>query len=466
MPNVPIDIIESYNLATEWFSEIFEIPSDFRIYYCSRFFPVLLRSEAIRLTGSPAGLLSTPEERTLQHNSKFEYFITESFLSVPCRGYLFGPEASPTFSESYSYSSQFIRLLTAFLLGENSLKDVSAKNGQLHQMDITLNSLLTRATNLSAVSNHSWIYQYFRDLAALFVRFSILEAHTFHIPVESEKTAYAEFLRELIPYAKNRALIWKSIPLHRTILNGFSCLCARKYLKDAKSGISGSEGLIGRIIADVLESNFSSLEEIFDQVNSWKSDKNLLESIPLKKFEIALQDVATPIKSKKILEYLTMVSELSLETNNDLWDCKVETDRYIGHLQGKTGPIYFYKFHRTQIVPEQLLILHNHAKPLDDRFSLPSTASIVAFCDSERLGSLAAYFQPRIPTEAPPAKNPWDFPYYVNSVIGQSRNIGDKSEWERFLVETWISKEALKEIGLNSDQLACILPLLTGRTGY
>ncbi|MHA2272474.1 MAG: hypothetical protein ACXACI_11470 [Candidatus Hodarchaeales archaeon] len=465
MPNVPIDIIEAYTLATEWVSERFEIPTDFRIYYSSRFFPVLLRSEAIRLTGSPAGLLSTPEERALQHNSKIGFSLTEPFLSIPCRGYLFGPEAISTPSELHFYSSQFIRLLTSFFLGENSLKAVSAKNGQLHQMDITLNSLLTRATNLSAVSNHSWIYQYFRDLAALFVRFSILETHTFHTPVEFEETAYAEFLRELIPYVKKRALIWKSIPLHRAILNGFSCLCARKYLRDAKSGVSASEGFIGRVVADVLESNFSSLRDIFDQVSSWKSDKNLLESVPPKKFEIAIQDVATPLESKKLLKYLKMVSELSLETNNDIWDCKFETDRYIGHLQSKKGPIYFYKFHRTQVVPEQLLILHNHAKPLDDRFSLPSTASIVAFCESERLGNLAAYFQPKISAETPPAKNPWDFPYYVNSAIAQSKNGGDKSEWDKFLVETWISKEALEAIGLNNDQLACILSLLTGRTG-
>ncbi|MFW9916463.1 MAG: hypothetical protein ACFFGZ_12730, partial [Candidatus Thorarchaeota archaeon] len=430
------------------------------------FFPVLLRSEAIRLTGSPAGLLSTPEERTLhQNSSKVGFFLTEPFLSIPCRGYFFGPEAFPTSSESNFYSSQFIRLLTAFFLGENSLNTVSAKNGQLHQMDITLNSLLTRATNLSAVGNHSWIYQYFRDLAALFVRFSILETHTFHTPVESEETAYAEFLRELIPYAKKRALLWKSIPLHRAILNGFNCLCARKYLRDAKSGILGSEGFIGRVVADVLESNFTSLQDISDQVSSWKSDKNLLECVPLKKFEIALQDVAAPLRSKNLAKYLQMVNELSLETNNDLWNSKFETDRYIGHLQGKTGPIYFYQFHRTQIVPEQLLILHNHAKPLDDRFSLPSTASIVAFCESERLGSLAAYFRPKISAETPPPKNPWDFPYYVNSAIAQSKNGGDKSEWEKFLVETWISKEALEGIGLNDDQLACILSLLTGRTG-
>lgn len=465
MSNVPLDIIKSYTLAIEWLSERFKIPSDFRIYYSSRFFPVLLRSEAIRLTGSPAGLLSTPEERRLQHNSKVGFSLAQPFLSTPCKGYFFGSEAITTSSELYFYSSQFIRLLTAFLLGENSLKAVSAKNGQLHQMDITLNSLLTRATNLSAVGNHSWIYQYFRDLAALFVRFSVIETHTFHTPVESEKTAYAEFLRELIPYAKKRALIWKSIPLHRAILNGFNCLCARKYLRDAKSGISASEGFIGRVVADVLESNFSSLRDIFDQVSSWKSDKNLLESVPPKKFEIALQDVATSLRSKNLLKYLKMVSELSLETNNDIWECKFETDRYIGYLQGKTGPIYFYKFHKTQVVPEQLLILHNHAKPLDDPFSLPSTASIVAFCDSERLGSLAAYFRPKISAETPSPKNPWDFPYYVNSAIAQSKNGGDKLEWDKFLVQTWISKEALEEIGLNNDQLACILPLLTGKTG-
>ncbi|MFX0113125.1 MAG: hypothetical protein ACFFB3_01115 [Candidatus Hodarchaeota archaeon] len=466
MPSVPSDITRAYTIALEWISERFEgrLPSEFRIYYNNQLFPVLLRSEAIRLTGSPTGLLSTPEERALHRNSKMRIPLVQPFLSVPGKGYLFGSETVASPLDVVFYSSQFVRLLAAFFLGENSLQSVSVKNEELHQMDITLSSLLTRAISLSPAANRSWACQYLRDLAALIVRFSVMPTHAFHEPFESEKTSYAEFLRQLIPYAKKRASLWRSISLHRAILNGLTCACARMYLRDTPAQSATSEGVAGKIIADVLESSFHSFDDILDYFESWQSDKSLFESIQPAKFRLAAQKASTPPESKKFLDYLRAVSENSLETNGDLWDCNYESDRYLGHLESKKGPIYFYELFRTQIVPEQLLILHNHSKPLDDPYSLPSTASIIAFRKTNHQDSLASYFQPEISSEIPCPKNPWDFPYRIDSVIANLATTIEKSEWDKFQVQTWISKGELEKIGLNDDQLACTLLLLKGKT--
>lgn len=467
MPSVPSDIVKSYTSAFKWMSGKLEglMPSDFRIYYSNRFFPILLKSEAIRLTGSPMGLLSTSEEHALHKGSKSNISTVQHYLTTPGRGYFCGSEKISNPLESSFHQSQFVQLLAAFFLGENSLQKVSAKNDLLLQMDHNINSLLTRAISLSPVGNRIWTSQYFRDLAAFIIRFSIIPTHDFHEPLGSENTPYTGFLREIIPYAKKRASIWESIPLHQAFLNGFMCLCARKFQNDTRSNLTKSEGYTGKVIADVLESNFHSFQEIIDESQSWESDKDLLESIQLTKFEHAIRETATSRESRSLVEYLQTVSEFSLEMNSDLWDWKPGTDRYLGFLQGKDGPIYFYELFKTQIAPEQLLILHNHAKPLDDPHSLPSTASIVTFRKTiHQKESLASYFRPEFSAETVQPKNPWDFPYYVNSVIGSSVIEIDQPEWDNFLVNTWISKEELERIGLNDDQLACTLLLLKGKT--
>ncbi|MHA2231447.1 MAG: hypothetical protein ACXAB4_03045 [Candidatus Hodarchaeales archaeon] len=467
MPKVPPDIVKAYTSAFKWMSGKLEglMPSEFKIYYSNRFFPVLLRSEAIRLTGSPVGLLSTSEERSLQKGSKSNISTVQHYLTTPGRGYICGSEKTPNPLGSSFDQSQFVRLLAAFFLGENSLRNVSAKNDLLLQMDHNISSLLTRAISLSPVGNRSWTSQYFRDLAAFIIRFSIIPTHTFHEPLASENTPYTGFLREIIPYAKKRARIWESIPLHQALLNGFMCLCVRKFQNDTMSNLAKSEGYTGKVIADVLESNFHSFQEIIDESQSWESDKDLLESIQLTKFEHAMRENTTSREPRNLVEYLQAVSELSLETNSELWEWKPDTDRYLGFLQGKAGPIYFYELFKTQIAPEQLLILHNHAKPLDDPHSLPSTASIVTFRKTKRQKeSLASYFRPEISAETVQPRNPWDFPYYVNSVISSSLIGIEQPEWDNFLVDTWLSKEDLERIGLNDDQLACTMLLLKGKT--
>ncbi len=457
MSEIPVNISRSFEKAKSWTKDCYNDfkPPNYIIYYSNLLFPVLLRSENTRLTGAPLGIISTTEEiaiREMSSNGKLFHY-SHPFLSNQNRGYVFFSKKLTTEEEKVHCESQFIKMISTFFLGENTLQNVSSKCTQLLRMDTTLSLLLTRAISLSPVETNNWTYQYYRDLTALVLRFSSMENHSFHQPSHFETTSYAKFLKQLIPFAQKRSKIWSEIPLHNAVISGFSQACVEHYLSKFGRRIRHSESNMVSFISDAIQKRFDNFKDLLDTFLSLRSDKALIEAIfPSNSFN----EVNT------VPNYLKAVYEYSLETNADFWKLHTESDRFLGYLESKSGPLYFYEFNRTQLIPEQLLMLHNHAKPLLDSLSLPATASIIAFRRKGKENYLSSIFTPQTNHKTPQPKNPWNFPYYVNSLMSQKNFNIEKPQWDELLSRTWLSNEELRQIGLNTDQINCTWFLLNG----
>ncbi|MFX1535231.1 MAG: hypothetical protein ACFFDI_13490 [Promethearchaeota archaeon] len=484
----------SYIEAREWLQKVLQnTPEDYKI---NNFIdPVHFWSMQQHLAlGSPYAHLSSTFARHLNHvrekglvSKKFALTYTASptqiYINTDRVVELSNKENMPV---KHILAPVLIKVLAiAFLAEMGCLKSTNRQYlTEIQEIDLELRTLLLN--NLYFLQKETqalWIGQYLQDFSA-FARFlTIAEFNEWHLPnellqKEGAQTHYSNFISEVIPALNERAKIVRRCFLTDMLLEGFSQFVCSKYFPDL--GLETLKSFNPRFQSPNHYFAFSFMENIFSYFDysfpdflafilNIQSDYHLLTALssldPLAIANACEKEALGHLSTNgrgivlgawlDFRRYLKVLITHRLTTYGKLLNWLRENFQgagFIGVLHLRK-PVYIFRLDGESIAAEQLLILHNHASPKADVFSLPGVAVILGL---QQIGGMKVLtrFEVDLERSKPSIDNPWELAIKIDSTRVGSRGYAPKPLTKVMIPE-------LLEMNLTTDERIAISAMVS-----
>ncbi|MFX1251749.1 MAG: hypothetical protein ACFFCZ_09085 [Promethearchaeota archaeon] len=355
---------------------------------------------------------------------------------------------------------------------------------EIQEIDLELRELLLNNLFFLQKETHApWIGQYLQDFSA-FTRFLITAGfNDWHLPneilqTEGQQTHYSNFISEVIPALKERAKIVRKCFLTDILFEGFSQFICSKYFLDLgleplKSFNPRFQSPRNYFAFSVMEAIFSHFDHSFPEFLTFilniQSDYHLLTALssvdPLAIVNAceneALGHLSTTGRGIVIGAWLDFRRSLKALLTQELIDYgqllnwrqkNFQGAEFIGVLHLRK-PVYIFRLDGESIAAEQLLILHNHASPKVDAFSLPGVAVILGL---QQIGGMKVLtrFEVDLERSKSSIKNPWELAIKIDSIRVVSR------EYDPITLKKTVIPELL-EFNLTTDERVAISAMVS-----
>ncbi|MFX0062412.1 MAG: hypothetical protein ACFFC7_09515 [Candidatus Hermodarchaeota archaeon] len=376
-------------------------------------------------------------------------------------------------------------LAIAFIVEKGCLKSTNRQYlTEIQEIDLELRTLLlNNLFFLQKETQAPWIGQYLQDFSA-FTRFlTTAEFNEWHVPnemlqKEGQQTHYSNFISEVIPALKERATIIRKCFLTDILLEGFSQFICSKYFLDL--GLEPLKSFNPRFQSPKQYFAFSFMETLFSYfdhsfpdflafISNIQSDYHLLTALSsLDPLAIAnacekkaLDHLSTTGRGIVMGAWLDFRRYLKALLTQELTDYgkllnwrqeNFQSAGFIGVLHLRK-PVYIFRLDGESIAAEQLLILHNHASPKADAFSLPGVAVILGL---QQIGGMKVLtrFEVDLERSKPSINNPWELAINMDSIRVVSR------EYDPNILKKSILPELL-ELNLTTDERVAISAMVS-----